>query len=83
MEEDKDGVGRVMEIAQLAKLFLSLFDSLRERKFSKQQSLEVADRFIMASMNYKADLDFIESQENDGTIIFMPEDGHEPGCQNA
>lgn len=79
-EDHKDaGINRVLEASQLTKVLLSLFDALRERKFSKEDAIEIAQTTLNNFMLYKTALDQQEEEDNsEGFIILHPEDPNNP-----
>lgn len=85
----EDGVSRSIEAAQMVKIFVNLFDEMKLRKFSKHESLEIAENFLDLVMGYKASMQMMDQQNQmgEGQIIFLPEGGpdgpHSPGCSHA
>ena len=80
------GIARVLEISGLVNIFLSMFDSLKARKFSKDDSIDITERFILNTLGYKASMNMQEEMDNQGQeIIFVPvgPDDHMPGCSNG
>lgn len=73
MEEDR-GVGRVIEAQGLANIFLSLFDELKKRKFSRVDAVNISREMIFSFMDYKSSMDALDS-EPEGMILFTPEGG--------
>lgn len=68
-------VSRSAECTQLAKIFLSVLDELRKRKYDKFTSIEVSQRFVFNYLAYKAGLEVQEQiAEQQNEIIFNPED---------
>lgn len=78
MSEDKQ-VSRTLEAQGLAALFFSIYDSMKQRKFSKNTSLDTARELIFSFMSYKGQMDVIEQNEiPDGAILLFPEDPNNP-----
>ena len=78
MHNDEDNtMSRVIEVSQMTRIFLSFYDGLRERGVSRQQALELAERFIISSISLKVDMDYME-QPQGGQILLFPAGDNPP-----
>lgn len=85
MSDNEDqGLGRVIEIKGLASIFISLFDDLRVRKFSRDSAIDIATDFMYTAMGYKVSADAMDQEPTETFIQFIPSGGddHLPDCPN-